>query len=273
MFKNWKALTISTLAVLLGISVAWGFGPTTRNTTELWNFINGLNVNYKTGLRQSGGTLTIGGSDITTVQVTNATGTSPIGLGAGAGLPDPGGNGLVNRTALNTTAAYAGTTCTNKAVTALDGSGVATCTTLTSAYVDTSIALTGTDINTSNQVTALHVASLNVDTNGIRTVMPTAQTIAAGGIIAADTCGGLKRVTASGAVSTDATNAFTAPATANAGCILHVVNTGANTITIKHSANTLTLTGADLALASKSVVVYGSDGTNWYQLSALGTNS
>lgn len=55
--------------------------------------------------------------------------------------------------------AYAGSTCTNKAVTALNASGTATCTTLTSSYVDNTIALTGTDINTSNQVTVTHLAA------------------------------------------------------------------------------------------------------------------
>src|SRR5438552_11949849 len=42
--------------------------------------------------------------------------------------------------------------CTNQAVTALNLVAAPTCTTLTSAYVNNSIALTGTDINTSNQV-------------------------------------------------------------------------------------------------------------------------
>ena len=51
-----------------------------------------------------------------------------------------------------------GGTCTNQAVTATSGTGV-TCTTLTSAYVNNTIALTGADINTSNQVTATHLAS------------------------------------------------------------------------------------------------------------------
>jgi hypothetical protein len=46
-----------------------------------------------------------------------------------------------------------GGTCTNQAVTAISASAVPTCTTVTSAYVDTSIAKTGSDINTSNQVT------------------------------------------------------------------------------------------------------------------------
>lgn len=99
----------------------------------------------------------------------------------------------------------------------------------------------------------------------------TAQTIGAGGIIAADSCGGIKLVTAAGAVSTDATNAFAVASIA--GCWMWVRNSGANTITILHSANILTLTGANLALAANSVVAFGTDGSKWYQLAPLGTNS
>lgn len=51
------------------------------------------------------------------------------------------------------------TTCTNQAVTAVSGIAAPTCSTITSAYTDTSIAKTGTDINASNQVTATHLAA------------------------------------------------------------------------------------------------------------------
>jgi hypothetical protein len=53
----------------------------------------------------------------------------------------------------------AGGNCTNQVVTGISTTATPTCTTVTSAYVNTSIALTGTDINTSNQVTATHLAS------------------------------------------------------------------------------------------------------------------
>lgn len=52
-----------------------------------------------------------------------------------------------------------GGSCTNQVTTAISTSGVPTCTTVTSAYVNNSIALTGTDINTSNQVTATHLSA------------------------------------------------------------------------------------------------------------------
>jgi hypothetical protein len=59
-----------------------------------------------------------------------------------------------------------GGTCTNQVVTAVSTSGVPTCTTVTSAYKDTSIASTGVDINTSYQVTATHLASALPVTQG-----------------------------------------------------------------------------------------------------------
>jgi hypothetical protein len=76
------------------------------------------------------------------------------------GVPYVCPSGTLVWTALATSgSAITGGTCTNQAVTAISTAGVPTCTTLTSSYVDTSIAKTGTDINTSNQVTATHLAS------------------------------------------------------------------------------------------------------------------
>lgn len=69
----------------------------------------------------------------------------------------PGGSGVLTCTKLNGTTP--GGVCTNQAVTSISSSAVPTCTTLTSAYVDTTIAKTGTDINTSNQVTVTHLAA------------------------------------------------------------------------------------------------------------------
>jgi hypothetical protein len=70
-----------------------------------------------------------------------------------------GGTGATTASGARTSLGAAGTgTCTNQAVTATSGTGV-TCTAITSAYVNNSIALTGTDINTSNQVVATHLTS------------------------------------------------------------------------------------------------------------------
>jgi hypothetical protein len=71
-----------------------------------------------------------------------------------------------------------GGTCTNQVVTAISSSAVPTCLTVTSAYVDTSIAKTGTDINTSNQVTVTHLAAaLPVAQGGIGSATAGADTV------------------------------------------------------------------------------------------------
>src|SRR5258708_29476174 len=82
-----------------------------------------------------------------------------------------------------------GGTCTNQAVTAINTSGVPTCTTITSAYVNNTIALTGVDISTASQLTVTHLAA----------ALPVNQ----GGTGAATITGGLKG---------NGTAALTAPA-------------------------------------------------------------
>lgn len=78
-----------------------------------------------------------------------------------------------------------GGTCTNQVTTAISTSGVPTCTTVTSAYKDTSIASTGVDINTSYQVTATHLAAALPTAQGgwgstTPACSPTAPTISSG---------------------------------------------------------------------------------------------
>lgn len=67
---------------------------------------------------------------------------------------------LINASATSIApSAGVGGSCTNQVATAISSSAVPTCSTVTSAMVDASVAQTGTDINTSNQVTATHLAS------------------------------------------------------------------------------------------------------------------
>jgi len=78
-----------------------------------------------------------------------------------APLPTAQGGTAQNSTATFPTSGTVavGQTCTNQALTAVNGTGTAgNCKTLTSAYVDPSIAQTGVDINTSFQVTVTHLA-------------------------------------------------------------------------------------------------------------------
>jgi hypothetical protein len=101
------------------------------------------------------------------------------------------------------------------------------------------------------------------------------QVIGAGGTIAADSCGGLKLISAAGAVTTDTTNSFTAPSAALAGCCMTVFNAGdTNSVTI--DGNTLTVvvgSAANLAVTAYDAVNFCCDGTTWRQTTALLSNN
>jgi hypothetical protein len=103
---------------------------------------------------------------------------------------------------------------------------------------------------------------------------PAAQTIAAGNVITDDGCGTIKSITAAGAVTTDTTNTFTAPAAGNKGCCMHVVNTGANAITLDNNANFVSNGAADVALGAGDTAYVCSSGASgkWYQIGATGNN-
>ena len=106
----------------------------------------------------------------------------------------------------------------------------------------------------------------NIETAGmIRAIVPSSQTIAAGNTIAADACGSIKQITASGGVTTDTTNTFTAPAAGNSGCCMDVINVGAQTITLDENANFVS--AGDVALGAGDTARVCSNGTTWYQIS------
>lgn len=99
-----------------------------------------------------------------------------------------------------------------------------------------------------------------------------AQSIAAGGTISANMCGGFKNVTSAGNVTTDTANTFSSPSAANSGCIMHVCNSGSFTITLDVNGNFLAAGAADQALGPNDCIVVGSNGTNWYQMAAVSAN-
>lgn len=114
-----------------------------------------------------------------------------------------------------------------------------------------------------------------VDYNGLRVTMPSTQTISAGSVVTADACGAIKALTASGSVTTDTTNTFTAPASANSSCIMQVCNVGSNQITLDHNSNFKTSGGTDVVLGADYCVTVGSSGGSgiWRQLSTVQANS
>jgi len=120
---------------------------------------------------------------------------------------------------------------------------------------------------------ALDIAGM-INSTGMIVTPQTTQTIAATNTITADSCGGLKNITAAGAVTTNTTDTFTAPAAANTGCVMMVCNVGTtNTITLDHNAHFFSLAGADVLLVANSCVGVVSDGTQWRQTTAVFTGT
>ena len=101
---------------------------------------------------------------------------------------------------------------------------------------------------------------------------PAAQTIAAGNTVTADACGTMKQITSVGAVTTDTTNTFTAPAAANTGCCMDVVNTGANAITLDANALFVSAGAVDVVLGAGDSCRVSSNGSKWYQIGDTGNN-
>lgn len=135
-----------------------------------------------------------------------------------------------------------------------------------------------TDTTPTERVTITASGNLGIGItapNGLLVVNPpAAQTIAAGNVITDSACGTLKLITSAGAVTTDTTNTFTAPAAGNEGCIMHVCNTGANNITLDNNANFKSLGGLDVVMTQDDCVTVGSTGASgvWYQLTGLEAN-
>ena len=99
---------------------------------------------------------------------------------------------------------------------------------------------------------------------------PAAQTISAGNTIAADACGSIKFITSAGAVSTDTTNTFTAPAALNKDCCMTVINSGSNSITLDNNALFTSAGAADVVLGAGDSANVCSSGLSgkWYQVGA-----
>jgi hypothetical protein len=124
----------------------------------------------------------------------------------------------------------------------------------------------------SGRVETSSPAATPMSATGVYDPMPAVQTIATGDTIAADACGGLKRLTSAGAVTTSLTSTFTAPATSNAGCRLQVCNTGANNITLDNNAQFKSIGGADIVLTADDCTVVESDGIVWRSIGSLVAN-
>lgn len=123
-----------------------------------------------------------------------------------------------------------------------------------------------------SSLSSLYIATHTVIGATFVVTPPAAQTVASGNTITADGCGTIKRITNPSAVTTNTTNTFTAPATSNAGCFMYVVNTGTSTITLDNNALFVSAGAADVAMTANDAVSVVSDGSKWYQISALLAN-
>jgi hypothetical protein len=108
---------------------------------------------------------------------------------------------------------------------------------------------------------------------GVFGPMPATQTVAAADTITADACGGYKRVTAAGAVTTNTTNTFTAPRVDRAPCAMLVCNVGGtNAITLDNNALFVSIGAADIVLGANDCTQVVSDGTLWRSTGSLVAN-
>lgn len=111
-----------------------------------------------------------------------------------------------------------------------------------------------------------------VGANGVYGPQPATQTVAAGDTVVANACGGIKRVSAAGAVTTSTTDTFSTPAASNAGCAMTVCNVGTNTITLDNNANFKSIGGADIVLTADDCTQVESDGVVWRSTGPLVAN-
>lgn len=243
----------AALSVLPGGAAALTLGGASATAIDLTTDGGTLTVDGPNVSTGTGGAFTIKRSDAGTVTVTaaddNATAAMTVTPG-GAALLTLGG---ASATSIDMT--------TDGGTVTIDGS----ITTPAAGAITAATSLT---------LTAGTTGIIVMDANGVRRTPPATQTIGAGGTIAADSCGGVKNITAAGAVTTDTTDSITAPAAANTNCAMLVCNVGAtNAITIDKNANILLQGGADVALLGNSCIGVVSNGTVWRQTTAQQTST
>jgi hypothetical protein len=146
----------------------------------------------------------------------------------------------------------------------------------------TDLKLSGNDIVDSAETTRITVGATNAIVGNLTVtgnitpatgqlgVVVATETIASAATITANACGGIKRIQSTGAVTTGTTNTFTAPSASLAGCIMYLKNVD-DTDAITLDTNTLfkSAGAANVVLAAGDTIIVGTDGTFWYQFSAL----
>lgn len=179
-------------------------------------------------------------------------------------LPTAPTNGIMTLTSAGNMGTMAGNTCTNQAITAVTSSTV-TCATLTSAYVDTSIAKTGSDISTANHVTGINGTALSGLATGIlkNTTSTGSPSIATSSDVVGlfSTCSGTQYLGADGACHTAGGGGYTpfANFTAPSSTGFAWQNQGTSSVNLSSGILTMTATGS------------GGDNVHFYGTSTLAT--
>lgn len=133
---------------------------------------------------------------------------------------------------------------------------------LTSAQT---MSIAGTETHTG---TESHSGAIT-NTGNEYNISPATQTVASGGTVAADACGGLKRITAAAYSALDTTNPIAAPVAGNTGCVMDIINVGSNGIAFPNSSTTFpTTNSATITLLANGSMRVVSDGTYWRKMTS-----
>lgn len=118
---------------------------------------------------------------------------------------------------------------------------------------------------------------LTVTGDAFKTMVATVTVLSQDTISIAGACGGILRLTATTDVTSGIVNTFTAPAAANAGCIITVINSGGNG-QIGLDDNALFDTGVgypsagEIKLGTSDSIMIGSLGTRWFTIGTVSDN-
>lgn len=97
------------------------------------------------------------------------------------------------------------------------------------------------------------------------TIVPATQTLTAGFTIAADACGGLKRINGVGDLTSDTSNTIAAPSSSNAGCRMLIVNVDTvDTFYLDSNALFGVTSAASIPIGPKGSISVWSDGSVWW---------
>ena len=134
----------------------------------------------------------------------------------------------------------------------------------------------GDDVTVSDDLTVTDDANITGDL--IKVPVSTITVAASDTISIAGACGGLVRLTTTdgASVTTDTTDTFTAPATANAGCILSLVNVGGGgAITLDINTNFAAVgypSAGSIILNTNDSITVASTGNTWVKIGTISDN-